>query len=553
MTTDGHDADVLIIGSGINGLVAAALLAREGVRPLVLEGADEAGGAIATRELTRPGFLHDVFSGWHPLFVSGDAYAELGDDLGRHGLEYVNTDTPTAVVTGDGSSAVLRTDAEQNAERFATRHEPDGAAWQQAIERFGRIADTAFAMLGTELWSLEAARTAGGLATDLDRTELLRYAGEVLEPSRAWLDRTLQDPTTRALLSPWVLHNGMGPDDAGSGLILQVITAALQQGGCPVPEGGGARLVDALVGLVEEHGGTVRTGAWVEQVLTSDGEARGVRLAGGEQLTAAQGVMASVTPQALYLDLLEESDAVPGWVRGQARGYRYGRGDMQVHLALDHPVGWPDDELDAAAIVHLVDGPVATSRAVNEAGRGVIPADPTVVVGQHTAVDPTRAPDGTAILWLQLQEMPSAPTGDAAGELTPDGTWTESLRERVADRVMDKLERALPGVRDAVLDRAVLSPADLAAANPNLVGGDPYAGACQLDQFLLWRPLPGLPHHRTPVDRLWHIGASTHPGPGLSGASGLIAAQQLLDPGLAQRAASAAEELGDRVGSWFSG
>jgi phytoene dehydrogenase-like protein len=184
------------------------------------------------------------------------------------------------------------------------------------------------------------------------------------------------------------------------------------------------------------------------------------------------------------------------------------------------------------------DGIDGVSRAVNEAERGLLPVDPTVVVGQPMAVDPSRAPQGRWILWLQLQELPSRPKGDAAGNIpTGDGTWTESLRERYADRVIGKLARQIPNLESSIMRRVVLSPADLEASNINLVGGDPYSGSCAADQFFLLRPLPGLPGHRTPVAGLFHIGASTHPGAGLHGASGLMVAKQLLGSGYKRLAA----------------
>jgi phytoene dehydrogenase-like protein len=204
---------------------------------------------------------------------------------------------------------------------------------------------------------------------------------------------------------------------------------------------------------------------------------------------------------------------------------------MQIHLALSEPPRWPgsDPRFSRTAIVHVCDGLNGVSRAVNEAERGLLPADPTVVVGQPVAVDPSRCPQGKWILWLQLQELPSKPSGDAGGELdTGSGEWTESLRERFADRVLRKLERDIPNLSSAVRKRVVISPADLEKANINLIGGDPYAGSCAPSQFFLWRPLPGLPTHRTPIGGLFHIGASTHPGPGLHGASGVLVAKALL-------------------------
>ena len=152
-----------------------------------------------------------------------------------------------------------------------------------------------------------------------------------------------------------------------------------------------------------------------------------------------------------------------------------------------------------------------------------------MVVAQPTVLDPGRAPDGKWILWIQLQEIPRRIRGDAAGEIgcPADGTWSEDVREQFADRVIERLARQIPGLEERILDRRVLSPADLEALNMNLIGGDPYSGACSLDQFFLFRPLAATRNHRTPVRDLYHIGASTHPGPGLGGVSGYLVAQEL--------------------------
>ena len=132
-------------------------------------------------------------------------------------------------------------------------------------------------------------------------------------------------------------------------------------------------------------------------------------------------------------------------------------------------------------------------------------------------------------MWLQLQECPRRIKGDAAGEIgTPeDGAWTGAVREAYADRIVSRLMHYIPNLGDSIIARTVLSPADLEAININLVGGDPYGGACSLDQFFLWRPLRALKNHATPVKNLYHIGASTHPGPGLGGGSGYLVAKSL--------------------------
>jgi phytoene dehydrogenase-like protein len=266
-----------------------------------------------------------------------------------------------------------------------------------------------------------------------------------------------------------------------------------------------------------------------------DGHATGVRLANGDELSATRAVIANVTPTQLYSRLLESG--APKALAERAGRFRYGRSEMQIHYALSEPPRWAGDErLGRTAIVHLTPGLDGVSRAVNEAERGLLPAEATVVVGQPLTMDPSRAPEGAGILWIQLQELPWHVKGDAVGELdTGDGSWTEQLRERYADRIQARIARHVPNLEPALRKRVVLSPADLQAANVNLHHGDPYSGSLALDQNLLWRPFAASPGHATPVKRLWHIGASTHPGPGLGGASGTIVAKRLLEPPLARR------------------
>jgi phytoene dehydrogenase-like protein len=528
--------DVVFVGSGINSLAGAALLAKAGRRVLVLERNDWLGGAIRTAEITEPGFVHEVFSSWHPLFAGSAAYAELKADLHRRGLEYLNTDLPTGTLYPDGSSAFLTTSTEANAAEFERHAAGDGDAWRRAVGEFMPNADLSFGVLTTELWS-QAGLTLGAKALRrLGRRGLAAYTGNVLSTCRDWVTETFVSSRAHGLLAPWVLHTGLGPEQATSGFMTQVIAVAIELGGMPVPRGGGVRLVEALAGIVRDAGGAFERASDVDRVLVANGRATGVRLAGGETVRATEAVIANVTPTQLYGRLLAEAP-VPADVALEARRFRYGRPGMQIHMALDEPPRWDGDErLGRTAIVHVTPGLNGVSRAVNEADRGLLPAEATIVVGQPCAVDPSRAPDGKSIVWIQLQELPRELKGDAAGELdVGDGTWTEELRERYADRIQVRLARQIPNLESALLKRVVLSPADIAAANPNMVGGDIYAGSCALDQNLLWRPRPALPGHRTPIAALWHIGASTHPGPGLGAGSGTIVAHELIRPGLGQR------------------
>jgi phytoene dehydrogenase-like protein len=231
-----------------------------------------------------------------------------------------------------------------------------------------------------------------------------------------------------------------------------------------------------------------------------------------------------VTPTQLYDRLLADAGTVPSAVRDAARRYRFGRAEMQIHFALSEPARWDGDErLDRTAIVHVTPGLDGVSKAVNEAERGLLPEEATIVVGQPLTIDPSRAPDGKGLLWIQLQELPRS------------FEWNDDARERYADRIQARLQRHIPELERSIVRRVTLGPHDLERLNVNLVGGDPYGGALSLDQNFLWRPFPQSPGHRTPVERLWHIGASTWPGPGLGGGSGTIVAQELLKPPLSQR------------------
>jgi phytoene dehydrogenase-like protein len=542
--------DAVFVGAGINSLAGAALLARSGWSVCVLERNDYLGGCIRTSsDLTAPGFTHEVLASWHPLFTGSPAYAELKDELDRRGLEYLNTDLPTASAFPDGSSAFLTTSLDGNVAEL-DRHAPgDGAAWQAMFESFMENADLSFGILGTEIWSPAGLGLGRMALRRFGRRGLLAYMATMLSSCRDWLGDTFESEAAHGLLAPWVLHTGLGPDQATSGFMTQVIACALQLGGMPVPRGGGVQLVDGLSGIVRDSGGELRTDATVERVLVSGGRATAVRLADGETIRAERAVVASVTPTQLYGGLLRDGE-VPQEVTAAAKRFRYGRGEMQIHFALSEPPDWRGDErLAKTAIVHVTPGLDGVSRAVNEAERGLLPAEATIVCGQPMTVDPSRAPAGSWILWIQLQELPAGRVkGDAAGDLdVGDGTWTEKLREGYADRISARLGDHIRNLERSTIKRVVSCPADIAWMNVNLVDGDIYGGSCALDQNFLFRPLSLVPGHKTPVEGLWHIGASTHPGPGLGAGSGYLVYKELTKPALPRRLLSKVPAVGQRL------
>ncbi|MSY27996.1 MAG: hypothetical protein F2671_08015 [Actinobacteria bacterium] len=231
---------------------------------------------------------------------------------------------------------------------------------------------------------------------------------------------------------------------------------------------------------------------------------------------ARRGVISTVVLPVMVNNLLESSD-VPAHMKQAASHYRFGPGTMMVHLATSGPIPWSDSDLGKFAYVHV--GPYVDdmARTYQQSLAGEIPDEPLLIVGQSSVVDPSRAPEGKGVVWIQVRTLPNTPNGS---------TWGAES-ERVADLVIAKMERYAPGFTATILDRHVMSPADLHASNPNLVGGDSVAGSHHFDQFLM-RPSLDLGKYATEIPRLYLAGAGTWPGAGANAISGGLAAARLL-------------------------
>jgi phytoene dehydrogenase-like protein len=520
---DGYD--IVIIGSGHNALVTAAYLARAGRSVLVLERNDRPGGLVRTEELTLPGYRHDVYSASHPLFLSGPVWAELGEELTARGLSYLNTDVPTGVSFPDGRTAVLPRTMDAmvaEADRLASG---DGDAFAEWMKSFAEYAPEVFGLFTQDLAEPAATATIGRLLRG-DGPGLTPFAVSVFETARTTVSR-FRSPVLQAMLAPWAMHLGRTPDEPGSGIWVTLLVQAAMLAGMPIPATGSEALATALTRLVTDHGGHVVTGAEVARILVERQRAVGVVTTDGHRYAARQAVVASTNADQLYLRLL--GDDAPAVLRSQAARYRYGRGCVQIHLALREPPRWPDPRFARIGQPHLTSGLDDCTLAVAQGIAGLLPAEPTFTVDCPTALDPSRAPVGAAVMRVQLLEIPCRPRGDAAGVIdVGDGTWTPDLTARLVERVLGIMARHIPNIPDAVLAHAVVTPDDLARYNPNCGPGDPYGGAHDLAQSYLLSPLPSQPGHRTPIDGLYQIGAATWPGHGVNGGSGYIVARQLL-------------------------
>ena len=517
--------DAVVIGAGHNGLVAAAALAKAGWSVVVLEAEDAPGGCVRSGEVTVPGVVHDLYSTNQNLFRQSPAYDAWQDELEAHGLRFAHSDKPFCNVFDDGTALRAYADLDRTADELA-RHSPaDADGLRRLHGRFQDLAKVVLPLYGTALPSAGAAAAAarGAAAVGAERTaELARL---LLDSTRELGRSYFETSQAQALLATWGMHMDFGPDVSGGAVFPLMETFSNIAEGMVVAQGGASKVSEALVGVIEESGGTVRLGTRVARVLTEGGRATGVETEGGERVGARRAVVANLTPHVLFDRLLAGEPLADEFRRKVAR-YQHGPGTFMLHLALDAPVPWAaGPDIAGFAYVHVAPTVDDLARTYQQSLAGLLPDSPLLIVGQTTAVDPGRAPEGTHVLWIQVRTVPGEIRGDAAGEIT--ATDWDAATEPFADRVLAKLERFAPGVSDHVVGRYPMSPADLEAHNANLIGGDSLGGSVHLRQNLAFRPFPGWTRYETPVEGLYLCGAATWPGPGNNGTSGWLVAERL--------------------------
>ena len=449
-------ADYIIVGSGINALVAAAQLGRKGHKVLVLERNDRIGGCIRTEEITAPGFIHDVMATTFVLFITSPAFAELGPELEKRGLAFAHSPTPTAVLMPDGRHAILSMDRKANVAAFDQLAAGDGARFAADVDRIGADAPFLFALLGGSLWSGAMLKIVAREAWRRGLRGLATYFGEALGTARAWLETRYQSDVMQALFAPWVLHTGLGPESAYSGQMGKVIAFALEVAGAPIVKGGAQELPRRLRAPDPRSGrrrarerrrgaGAARRRAAPRAACGSPAAARSrpprVSSARSRPISSTAGLLADA--------------ALPADIKQSVSQYRYGKGNFQIHYALKAPPKWKAPELGGVALMHLTPGSTACRRP---------PTKPSAACCRRcrrSASDSRRRSIRAAArrasrscgCSCRKRRASSRAMPRARSLLPADGKWTEAVREKYADRIEAILASHIDGFRDEC-DRA---------------------------------------------------------------------------------------------------
>jgi beta-carotene ketolase (CrtO type) len=532
--------DVVIIGAGHNGLVCAAYLLKAGYSVLLLEARSLPGGGATTEELMpeeAPGFKFNPCAIDHLFIFLGPVIQEL--ELHKYGLEYLLCDPVVFCPHPDGKYFLAHKSVEKTCAEIARYSQHDAENYAKYVDywlRFVRsatpmfnappksIVDIAgnydlkrlqdvFSLMGGADGTLDLLRTM--LSSPMDNINEY-FDSEFIKAPLARLSAELSSPPSQKAMS--------------FGAMMMVMR---HEPGMARPRGGTGALTEALVKAVQSKGGVILTDQKVEQVLVDDGKAVGVRVAGGKEYRANKAVISSIDAKRLFLHLMHANDvdsADPNLRdRLDRRIVDNNESILKIDLALNEPLRFEHHEHKDEYLI----GSILIADSVNQVEKahsyctiGQIPdQDPSMYLVMPTGRDPSMAPEGKHTAWIEF----FAPYQIAGAEGTGlKGTgWTDELKNKVADRVIDKLAQYSPNLKYSIIARHVESPAEL-SQRLGFYKGNYYHLDMTLDQMLCFRPLPEIANYKTPIDGLLLTGAGTHPGGAISGLPGRNCARVFL-------------------------
>jgi phytoene dehydrogenase-like protein len=504
-----RSVDAVVIGSGPNGLVAAITLADAGWDVLVLEAADSFGGAV--RSTTEDGWTSDRFSSNYPLGVASPVLRAL--ELENFGLKWANAPLPLVhLLDEEGASAAIHPDPEDTAKSLGAEYPGDGEAWLRLYQQYVAIREPLLKSLLTA-WppvvpAVQLARTLGSVG------ELVRFARFMALPMHRMGQELFDGRHGPALLAGNALHSDASLAGSVSGTMGWLLAMLAQDVGFPVAAGGSSALSGALVARAQRAGALLVSGTPVAGVDTSSGRVTAVRTASGETVAVERAVIADTSAPVLYRELLPPAAMPSGLRRDLDDRFEWDYPTVKLNFRLSGPVPWLAAEARSAGVVHLGGTANELLHLSADLDTGRLPAQPFLLIGQTTKSDPTRSPAGTEALWAYAH--------------LPRGLADDAAAEKLAGRMERAIERYAPGFGELVMTRDVQRPSGLEAGNAALGLGAVGGGTMQLQQQLIFRPTIGLGSARTYVDGLYLGSSAIHPGGGVHGACGHLAARTAL-------------------------
>jgi len=517
--------DVIIIGGGHNGLVAAFHLAKAGFKPLVLERRGQAGGAAITEEFS-PGFRCSTLA-----HSAGPLLPEIVSDmqLARHGLKMVTPEVAVTALSPDGRALVLYNDVARAAQEIGKCSAKDAERYpvfQQSLEKIGRVISDALKLTPPniddpsrgDLWAMLQTGRALRKLGKKDMYRLLRWGPMAVADLVAEFFET--ELLRATIAARGIFGTAMGPWSAGSSLVLLIRAAGDSHpaGSSFFAMGGTGAITQAMAAAAKEAGAEIRTSAEVKEVRVKDGIATGVVLAGGDEISA-KVVISNADPRRTLLTLVDPTHLTPDFVM-KLQNYRMPGTVAKVNLALSAlPKFTALNGNDAALRGRIHIGPEIDylERAFDESKYGNFSPHPYLEVTMPSLTDPSLAPSGKHVMSIYMQYAP----------FKLKNTDWDSQRSALGETVVKTLAEYAPSLPGLVEDGQIITPKDLETTY-GLTGGHIFHGELALDQFFTMRPLLDWARYNTPIQNLYLCGSGTHPGAGLTGGSGANAAREIV-------------------------